>query len=435
MKSRSLTSFAAWWQRFGLATASAAVPIVTGVIRIVTGELVSGAGSVAAGVAAIIAAMLKNEQQAKIDEALAARGWRVPREDTYTAVRWLFGAVWCAWAIIFLSTFYWNIEMTAIVILSVLILILLAVVALGWRSSEQSAIANGEEPTFEDTDSDKSPLKKKALLVGINAYPGNALNGCVNDILDSIPVVVKAFGGTIQAINEQTTRLRGEGYEIAILLDKKATASNIKKGLKWLYAGVRPGDVRLFQYSGHGTQIPCTTEADGLDECLCPVDFDFRKPQTQLIDDFLYSLETAVTAGANCPVFLDSCHSGSGLRDITTNNRFMPSPHSSPTKRVVRSVSRPFAAETPHDSFVLLAGCKSDQTCADSRFVGNDGKLRANGAFTFFWLGALAALAGKHVTLSEVFSVIQETMAKTAYTQQPQLEGSPRLMQTPFLQP
>ena len=53
------------------------------------------------------------------------------------------------------------------------------------------------------------------------------------------------------------------------------TKQNMMDAMQWLVAGVQPGDILFFHYSGHGAQQRCTTgqEADGLDETIVPVDF------------------------------------------------------------------------------------------------------------------------------------------------------------------
>src|SRR5712692_4457306 len=104
----------------------------------------------------------------------------------------------------------------------------------------------------------------KALLVGINAYPGNELKGCINDVTD-MRDLLQAKSGFGAA-------------DIRLLTDAQATTAEIGKGLDWLVAGVQPGDRILFHYSGHGAQMPTRNpsgEVDGLDEVICPVDFDW----------------------------------------------------------------------------------------------------------------------------------------------------------------
>lgn len=58
----------------------------------------------------------------------------------------------------------------------------------------------------------------KALLVGINAYPGSPLRGCVNDVNDMSAFLQQTYGFS------QT--------EITILRDDNATKANIFSALQ-----------------------------------------------------------------------------------------------------------------------------------------------------------------------------------------------------------
>ena len=111
-------------------------------------------------------------------------------------------------------------------------------------------------------------MTKKALLVGINDYApvgagGPDLRGCVNDVRDmantlNVLGIIPATPGTMQ-----------------ILTDARATRAAILNGFKWLIKGAKKGDVLVFHYSGHGSQVADTSgdELDGKDETICPHDY------------------------------------------------------------------------------------------------------------------------------------------------------------------
>src|SRR5258708_24167619 len=104
----------------------------------------------------------------------------------------------------------------------------------------------------------------RALLVGINKYPGAGLDGCINDVEDMAQFLVKKH-----LLKEQ---------EIRLLTDARATKSAIVERLHWLVKGGKRGDRLLFHYSGHGAKAPTRNpegELDGKDEVICPVDFDW----------------------------------------------------------------------------------------------------------------------------------------------------------------
>ena len=93
---------------------------------------------------------------------------------------------------------------------------------------------------------------KKALLVGINDYQRpriNDLSGCVNDVLEMGDILLNFYGF--------------ERRNVEILTDRRATRSNILEGLDRLTKDAKRGDVLLFHYSGHGSQIPDIGERRG----------------------------------------------------------------------------------------------------------------------------------------------------------------------------
>ncbi|MDH3402440.1 MAG: caspase family protein [Acidobacteriota bacterium] len=137
---------------------------------------------------------------------------------------------------------------------------------------------------------------RKALCVGIDDYPTSPLGGCVND--------AELWAQTLEGI----------GFaEPVLLTDADATREGILTALGDLVDGAAPGDVLVFQYSGHGTQLPDLDgdEDDSNDESLCPVDFD---EGAFVIDDDLWALLGRLGEGVSLTVFLDCCHSGSATR-------------------------------------------------------------------------------------------------------------------------
>jgi hypothetical protein len=142
--------------------------------------------------------------------------------------------------------------------------------------------------------------RRLALCVGINDYPAAPLGGCVND-----------------ARNWAATLARQGFARPRMLLDGQATRAAISAELVALVAGSRAGDVIVFQYAGHGTQVPdldgdeAHGDTPGSDEALCPVDFDGGE---LLIDDDLRAIFAALPDGVNLTCFFDCCHSGTITR-------------------------------------------------------------------------------------------------------------------------
>lgn len=274
-------------------------------------------------------------------------------------------------------------------------------------------------------------MAKKALLVGINDYApagagGPDLNGCVNDVRD-MATTLNALG-IVPAV-PATMR---------ILTDTRATRANILAGLKWLVTGAKKGDVLVFHYSGHGTQVVDTSgdEVDHKDEAICPHDF----PTAGFItDDVLRGIFSTLPAGANLDVFLDSCHSGTATRELllqasappelAVTHRYLEPPIDSGffietnPRLKTRPILKPAAGEkqlviVPGLNHVLWAGCRDNQTSAEASIGGV-----TRGIFTYAYCKTLRA-AGTAITRARLDALVCAYVKKLGYSQIPQLEGT-----------
>ncbi len=145
---------------------------------------------------------------------------------------------------------------------------------------------------------------RRALLIGINAYPSPAsrLEGCVNDVFLMSSVL-------------QECGFRPE--EIRVILDDRATTTNILERLHWLLDNAGGGDERVLFYSGHGAQIPtydARGEADHLDECLVPYDFDWTAAHA-IRDKQFVEFYSQLPYDSRFAAIFDCCHSGGMTRD------------------------------------------------------------------------------------------------------------------------
>lgn len=140
---------------------------------------------------------------------------------------------------------------------------------------------------------------RRALCVGINQYRQRPLAGCVADS--------RLWGETLEAL----------GFSVTYLLDHQATRDAIVRGLDSLVSATGPGDIAVFQYAGHGSQVPDDDgdESDTFDEVFVPVDYHAG---ALLLDDDLAAILQTLQSGALMTLFMDCCHSG-------TNSRFAPS--------------------------------------------------------------------------------------------------------------
>jgi hypothetical protein len=142
---------------------------------------------------------------------------------------------------------------------------------------------------------------RRALCVGIDAYkPPNTLQGCVND--------TASWGRVLGAL----------GFKVDKLLDEHATRQAMLDALTAMVRSAQPGDVLVFQYSGHGTQVPDEDGDEGgqPDEAMVPYDFE---DGAFLIDDDLRGVFMQLPAGVNLTCFVDCCHSGTITRMLGRN--------------------------------------------------------------------------------------------------------------------
>lgn len=263
----------------------------------------------------------------------------------------------------------------------------------------------------------------RALLVGINTYPSAPLLGCVNDIEDMADFLV--------------AKCAFKEGDIRLLADARATTSAILERLQWLTSGLSAGDRVLFQYSGHGAQVPTRNpagEVDGQDEVICPVDFDWS--DTRLIrDKQFHQIFSAVPKGVKFIWVSDSCHSGDLTRGMPANKiiqRRYPVPADMRWRQIVARqasiVPFGFSRAATQLHIALISGCQSSQTSADANFDG-----KPNGALTYFLLKQLSSVNGLRHPLRKIVPAVVRALKNAHYDQVPQLEGSRELMSRPFL--
>jgi hypothetical protein len=262
----------------------------------------------------------------------------------------------------------------------------------------------------------------RALLVGINAYPGNELNGCVNDVNDMGDFLVSHSGF--------------DESDIRLLTDSRATTGAIMERLAWLTKGVKAGDRIVFHYSGHGAQFP-ERDNEGnvtrVDECICPVDFDWTE-QHAIRDKQFNQIFKNVPDGADFTWVSDSCFSGDLVRELLPLKRkikAMPMPadiawrlRTAVTKRLKRFTFEHVIAGM---NVVLVSGSTSTETSADAEMDG-----RFNGALTYYILQTLRAPNGLTQSLEQAVARTRIALQTNGYSQHPQLEGSAELMKLPF---
>ncbi|WP_083924693.1 caspase family protein [Lamprocystis purpurea] len=147
--------------------------------------------------------------------------------------------------------------------------------------------------------------RARALLIGLSQvdaaiYQSDLRQGCE---------------GCLQDVEIMRDILTPLGYVITTLTDAVATTAKVESTLATMAGQTCAGDVFLFFYTGHGSQLedqppgdPLHDEMDGRDECYCLYDGKWR-------DDLLYHHWLKFPPGCLIYAFTDSCRSGTGMRN------------------------------------------------------------------------------------------------------------------------
>ena len=233
-----------------------------------------------------------------------------------------------------------------------------------------------------------TPVKRRALLFGINNYPGSAndLDGCLNDIDDT------------------EKKLTAMGFVCTVFKDSQVTCSTFYNEIKAALLSMRPDDFLYVAYSGHGTTIRSNHEADGYCEALYLYDGAFT-------DDRMMELQQLTPAGAIVVVKFDSCFSG-GMAKNPVKNRYYQMPGVPKMRKKVKRIAK------SESQWVIISGCGEGQTSADATFNG-----RANGAFTYYDLKCF----GLGVSFADEITKIKTHLPGHGFDQAPELLGKEAL--------
>jgi hypothetical protein len=108
-----------------------------------------------------------------------------------------------------------------------------------------------------------------------------------------------------------------EEENMIILMDDgehtEPTAANIQAAYRQIVADAQPGDAVFCHYSGHGCSIRDDEreEDDGMDEALCPV--DYQESGVLRDDDVFEMLVAPMPKDVVLTCVMDCCHSGTIL--------------------------------------------------------------------------------------------------------------------------
>lgn len=262
-----------------------------------------------------------------------------------------------------------------------------------------------------------------AVIIGINDYeafgdePGGDLRGAENDALAFRNVIIDRWD-----IPEANTRL---------LSSSAATREAIRSAVvDWLGANVRPGDLAIFYFAGHGSQVLDMDgdEEDGTDETICPFDVMRASAARDIRDDELRDWLAGLPT-REIVVILDSCHSGTAtrvagyMRARTLARRAAVSPT---TTGVAKEPDAGGAFITDTTSSVIeIASASPNQVAMDAAFdAAASGEAGAyyGGAFTTHLVRQLR-VAPRGTSYRRLFHATVVALKADGFAQDPQLSG------------
>jgi hypothetical protein len=269
--------------------------------------------------------------------------------------------------------------------------------------------------------------RRRAVLVGINDYTASSfvgprlptpsgrdwpmLSGAVNDV-----VAMKEMLVLLYDFDER---------DIVVLTDQQATRAAILGAVdQHLAKPAAKGDVLLFYFAGHGSQVQNSRsdEPDKLDESLVPADSrlgvrDIRDKELRpIFNDIL-------DRGARLNVILDNCHSGSGARGLPTGAR----PRG--VKADLRDIADPANGPRPEDRGALVLSATQD---ADAAWETRDEQKKMHGAFSWAWLRAMRDSTARE-SAAETFARASARMRAERPYQEPVLAANAAVSRSPFL--
>lgn len=279
---------------------------------------------------------------------------------------------------------------------------------------------------------------KRALLVGINKYPNlpdnSQLKGCVNDVLMIRMMLEESFQFPPENVN--------------VLTDEQATEQGIRDAMEKLVADCVGGDIVVFHYSGHGSQMAAKGEKPrGYDESIMPHDsgrmnasFPRQVQPRDIRDTDIHEwLQRLSQKTPHITLLFDSCHSGSITRmesDSQTGGTILrwvePDPLPAATvapaipaaaagRGVAREVGR--SGWLPlSDKYVLLAACAAEQGAYELEHSAG-GAPQRNGAFTFFLTQEITQ-GGTNATYMDIWERVASKVTGRFIGQTPQIEGT-----------
>ena len=286
------------------------------------------------------------------------------------------------------------------------------------KGREADTASDGAMPTQAAAAPPQSPgggAHKLALLVGINTYKYSdrisALAGSLNDVEQMRQLLIGKFEFPPE--------------NILVLTNSQATHAGIINAIQThLIAKAQAGDIVVFHYSGHGSQMKDVTHRmlNGMDETIVP--WDSRDPAGRVFDISGAELHPLLLQLAkktkNLTFILDSCHSGTLVRGarvrwVAEDTR---TPPQLPAYSVAATREVGAVGEETSPKFAAITAATSRESAFEHFVDGQD-----HGALTYF-LARQLSTAKAGTTYREIMDSVAGNVTANYPGQHPSLEGA-----------
>ncbi len=172
--------------------------------------------------------------------------------------------------------------------------------------------------------------ERRALLVGIDDYSAEGLKPAAGqETAAGRSEWPDLYGAVNDATAMREMLIARYGFEVKnvlLLIDQEATRASILAAIdRHLILPAGTGDHAVFFFAGHGSQVvnSKSDEPDGMDETRIPA--DSRLGARDVRDKELRGkFNRILDRGARLTVIFDSCHSGSGSKEMPRARRLKP---------------------------------------------------------------------------------------------------------------
>ena len=278
------------------------------------------------------------------------------------------------------------------------------------------------------------------LQVGIGKYLNSPtwvdLRGAITDVTEMRKVL-------------ESDRFNVPTSHIVTLTNEKGTKQQIfaafqdqliSNAKKYFESTKKRDAVVLFQYSGHGSQVPDVDgdEKDKLDETLVTYDSqDVQGKNWDITDDEIFALTSELKKYTDNIVYiLDSCHSGSGTRNAEDARR-LPPRTTIPEKVAMPGIAtRSGSADDgsdgtvlpPGDDYIVISAAQAEQIATQKycfEECGSDKEPVVFGLLTYYLIDELKN-ARNDTSYRELMESVSRKVEAERPTQVPLIEGDER---------